>query len=118
MEQTAFVEKLVNCMPKDDLEHYKAKGSTAFCLAALNGNVKIAEILFCRNPRLLWIRDQNHMLPIQIASSAGHILMTEFLFRKTSEDPQYKLPFDDIKKLFFLTIKNHIYSKLMHISFS
>jgi len=89
-------------------------------LAAITGNVKIAEILFCfgKNPRLLWIRDQNHMLPIQLASSAGHILMTEFLFRKTSEDLQNKLPFPDIVKLFFFTINNNIYSKLMHISFA
>jgi len=118
MEQTTFVENLMSCMDKEDLENYKAEGSTVFCLAAITGNVKIAEILFCKNPRLLWIRDQNHMLPIQLASSAGHILMTEFLFRKTSEDLQNNLPFPDIVKLFFFTINNNIYSKLMHISFS
>jgi len=113
MEQTSFVEKLMHCMDKEDLENYKTEGKTAFCLAAMSGNVEIAKILFCKNPWLLWIRDdQNHMLPIQIASSEGHIPMTKFLFEKTSEDPHHKLPFPDIVKLFFLTINNKIYSKL------
>ncbi|XP_027932358.1 uncharacterized protein LOC114188058 isoform X2 [Vigna unguiculata] len=111
MEQTSFVEKLMHCMDKEDLENYKTEGKTAFCLAAMSGNVEIAKILFCKNPWLLWIRDdQNHMLPIQIASSEGHIPMTKFLFEKTSEDPHHKLPFPDIVKLFFLTINNKIYT--------
>ncbi|BAT87226.1 hypothetical protein VIGAN_05057200 [Vigna angularis var. angularis] len=110
MEQTTFVKELMHCMDKEDLENYKAEGNTAFCLAAMTGNVEIAKILFCKNPRLLWIRDQNHMLPIEIASSAGHIPMTKFLFRKTSEDPHHNLSFPDIVKLFFLTINNNIYT--------
>ncbi|WVY95408.1 hypothetical protein V8G54_034496 [Vigna mungo] len=116
MEKTTFVKELMHCMDKEDLVNYKEEGNTAFCLAAMSGNVEIAKILFCKNPWLLWIRDQNHMLPIEIASSAGHIPMTKFLFQKTSKDPRHKLPFPDIVKLFFLTINNNIYSKLMHIS--
>lgn len=116
MEQTTFVKNLMRCMDKEDLKNYKEEGNTAFCLAAMTGNVEIAEILLCKNDSLLWIRDQNHMLPIEIASSAGHISMTKFLFQKTSEDPRYKLPFPDIVKLFFFTINNNIYSKLMSIS--
>ncbi|KOM53650.1 hypothetical protein LR48_Vigan09g230900 [Vigna angularis] len=110
MEQTTFVKELMHCMDKEDLVNYKEEGNTAFCLAAMSGNVEIAKILFCKNPWLLWIRDQNHMLPIEIASSAGHIPMTKFLFRKTSEDPHYTLPFPDTVKLFFLTINNNIYT--------
>ena len=102
-------------MSMQDLETCKAEGNTAFCLVAITGNVKIAEILLRKNHRLLWIRDQNHMLPIQLASSAGHIPMTEFLFRKTSEDPQDIIPFQDIVKLFFFALNNNIYCKLIHI---
>ncbi|KAK7332084.1 hypothetical protein VNO80_28831 [Phaseolus coccineus] len=105
MEHAAFVEELVKHMKQEDMEK-------AFCLAAITGNVKIAEILLLKNESLLLIRDQNDMLPIQLASSAGHIQMTEFLFEKTSED----IPFPDLKKLFFFAINNNIYkvtSKLL-----
>jgi len=112
MEQTAFVEKLVERMKQEE------DMKKAFCLAAITGNVKIAKILLLKNASLLWIRDQNHMLPIQLASSAGHIRMTEFLFEKTSEDKEKELSFPDIQKLFIFTINNNIYSKFMHISFA
>ncbi|KAG4384158.1 hypothetical protein AAZX31_13G208000 [Glycine max] len=117
MEQTSFVQKLVECMDVQDLEICMADRNTAFCLAAISGNKKIAEILFGKNPRLLWIRGQKDMLPIQLASSAGHIKMTEFLFQKTEEDLHNILPFQDVVKLFFSTITNSIYtvtSKLLN----
>ncbi|CAJ1961989.1 unnamed protein product [Sphenostylis stenocarpa] len=110
MEQTSFVQKLMVRMNSEDLENHKAKGNTAFCLAVLTGNVKIVKILFLKNPKLLWIRDRNDMLPIQLASSAGHIDLTEFLFRKTSDDKQKKLPLADVEKLFLSTMNNRIYS--------
>nr|KYP50358.1 hypothetical protein KK1_027827 [Cajanus cajan] len=112
MDQTSFVEKLVNCMNMQDIEICMADGNTAFCLAAISGNVKIAEILFGKNPKLLCMRGHNDMLPIQLASSAGHIPMTEFLFQAT-DDLHNILPFPDIVKLFFMTITNNIFSKLI-----
>jgi len=111
MEKTAFVEELVKHMKQEDMEK-------AFCFAAITGNVKIAELLL-KNENLLWIRDQNDMLPMQLASSAGHVQMIEFLFKKTSEELlKQKLSFPDIKKLLFFTINNNIDCKLMHISFA
>ncbi|XP_020232316.1 uncharacterized protein LOC109812703 [Cajanus cajan] len=109
MDQTSFVEKLVNCMNMQDIEICMADGNTAFCLAAISGNVKIAEILFGKNPKLLCMRGHNDMLPIQLASSAGHIPMTEFLFQAT-DDLHNILPFPDIVKLFFMTITNNIFT--------
>ncbi|TKY71875.1 hypothetical protein E2542_SST00608 [Spatholobus suberectus] len=108
MGKTSFVEKLVEYMNMQDMEICMADGNTAFCLAAISGNVKIAEILFGKNPKLLWIRGQKYMLPIQLASSAGHIPMTEFLFQ-ARDDLHNNIPFQDIVKLFFLTITNNIY---------
>ncbi|KAK7332081.1 hypothetical protein VNO80_28828 [Phaseolus coccineus] len=111
MGKTTFLEKLVKCCANmQDLENCMADGNTAFCLAAITGNVKIAEILLNKNGRLLWIRGQKNMLPIQLASSAGHIPITEFLFLKTSEDQHNDLPFEEIVKLFFFTITNYIYT--------
>jgi len=117
MAKTTFVEKLVKyCANTLDLEIRMADGNTAFCLAAITGNVKIAEILLDKNGRLLWIGGQKDMLPIQLASSAGHIQLTKFLFQKTSEDQHNNLPFQEIVKLLFFTITNNIYSTLIHLS--
>ncbi|CAJ1961995.1 unnamed protein product [Sphenostylis stenocarpa] len=110
MRKTSFVEKLVNCMNMEDLEISMADGNTAFCLAAITGNVKIAEIMLRKNPRLPWIKGQKDMLPIQLSSSAGHIPMGEFLFQALKEDLHKTIPFQDIVKLFFLTIDNNIYT--------
>ncbi|XP_068496731.1 uncharacterized protein [Phaseolus vulgaris] len=110
MRNTSFVEKMMNCMKMQDLEICMADGNTAFCLAAMTGNVKIAGILFGKNGRLPWIRGQKDMLPIQLASSAGHIPMVEFLFQAHQENLHNNIPFQDIVKLFFFTIDNNIYS--------
>ncbi|XP_027932983.1 uncharacterized protein LOC114188612 [Vigna unguiculata] len=115
MGKTSFVENLVNCMKMQDLEIRMADGNTPFCLAAITGNVEIAKILLDKNPRLPWIRGQKDMLPIQLASSAGHIPITEFLFQQTSEDLHNNLSFKDIVNLFFFTITNNIYNMLIHL---
>ncbi|KAK7412482.1 hypothetical protein VNO78_03946 [Psophocarpus tetragonolobus] len=119
MRKTRFVEKLVmNYMNIQDMEIGMADGNTAFCLAAITGNMEIVKILFGKNPKLLWIRGQKDMLPIQLASSAGHILMTQFLFQYSRKDLDNNMPFQDIVNLFFLNIINHIYtvtSKLLVI---
>ena len=99
-----------------DMEIQRADGNTAFCLAAISGNVKIATILLGKNKRLVWIRGHKEMLPIQLASASGHSQMVEFLFQR-SGDELYNLPNQDIIRLFFLTITNGIYSKLAHAHF-
>lgn len=119
MRKTSFVEKLVDRVDRmnmQDLEIRMADGNTAFCLAAITGNVKCAKILLGKNPGLLWIRDHKDMLPIQLSSSAGHIPMTELLF-EAQDDLHNNIPFHDIVNLFFLTITNNIHSKLIHINF-
>ncbi|XP_040864243.1 uncharacterized protein [Glycine max] len=111
MRKTSFVEKLVDRVDRmnmQDLEIRMADGNTAFCLAAITGNVKCAKILLGKNPGLLWIRDHKDMLPIQLSSSAGHIPMTELLF-EAQDDLHNNIPFHDIVNLFFLTITNNIH---------
>ncbi|KAH1217849.1 Ankyrin-1 [Glycine soja] len=112
MRKTSFVEKLVDRVDRmnmQDLEIRMADGNTAFCLAAITGNVKCAKILLGKNPGLLWIRDHKDMLPIQLSSSAGHIPMTELLF-EAQDDLHNNIPFHDIVNLFFLTITNNIHT--------
>ncbi|XP_061337466.1 uncharacterized protein LOC133284467 [Gastrolobium bilobum] len=115
MEQSTFVSKLLERMSLLDLEIRNAYGNTAFCLAAISGNAKIATILFNKNPALVWIRGHKDMLPIQLASSAGHSHMVQLLFEKTPQDMRSNLPSQDIAMLFFFTITNNIYSVALNL---
>ncbi|XP_047154681.1 uncharacterized protein LOC124825964 [Vigna umbellata] len=114
MGKTSSVQKLISCMNMQDLEIRMADRNTPFCLAAITGNVRIAEILLNKNGRLLWIRGRKNMLPIQLASSAGHLKITEFLLQKTLKDLHdlnNNLTFEEeIVKLFFFTITNNLYT--------
>lgn len=110
LEKTKFVAKLVERTSMQDMELRRADGSTAFCIAAISGNMEIVKILLDKNPGLVWIRGGEEMLPIQLASLAGHLQMVKFLFERTQEDMHIILPFQDIVKLFFMTLnyKQHL----------
>ncbi|XP_073224021.1 uncharacterized protein [Cicer arietinum] len=112
---TRFVEKLVKRTTNiEHLEILNTDGNTAFCIAAISGNIKIAKILFGKNPVLLRIRGQDEMLPIQLASLVGQLHMVKFLFDKTGEELLINLPFEDKVKLFFLTFTCNIYTFNKH----
>jgi ankyrin repeat protein len=111
MEETKFVKKLVKRANKKDMEIRRSDGNTVFCLAAISGNEKIARILCEKNPELVWIKGHEEQLPIQLASSAGQLHMVKFLFQRIEQDNNINLPFQDIIKLFFLTLTNNIYGK-------
>ncbi|XP_061337472.1 uncharacterized protein LOC133284472 [Gastrolobium bilobum] len=115
MEQFTFVAKLLERVTLHELEIPNADGNTAFCMAAISGNVKIATILFNKYPSLVRIRGQKNMLPIQLASSAGHSHMVQLLFEKTPQDMGSNLPSPDTVMLFFLTITNNIYSVALNL---
>ncbi|XP_073223262.1 uncharacterized protein [Cicer arietinum] len=117
MEKIKFVTKLVQHISKKDMEIRTADGNTAFCLAAISGNVKIAKILFEKNPNLIWIKGYEEKLPIELAFLAGQFHMVKFLFERIEDDMHnnnnninnINLPFKDIIKLFFLTLSSHNY---------
>ena len=108
---TSFVEMLVERMRTQDMEIPDVDGNNAFCRAAISGNVEIAIILLRNNSRLVWIRGQNGMLPIQLAFSNGQPHMVKFLFEITCEDMRISLSFQDIAGLFFLALAKNNYSK-------
>ena len=116
MEHTTFVEKLVERMSERDMEIVKADGNTAFCMAAISGNVKIATILLSKNPGLAWIKGYEDMLPIQLAFSTGQPRMVKFLFERIREDAHI-ISFQDVVRLFFSALTNNIYSKLSKFMF-
>lgn len=109
MEKTNFVVKLMERISKEDMEICSADGNTAFCIAAISGNQEIARVLLDKYPGLAWIRGHEEKLPIELASLAGQLSMVNFLFQRTQQDIQMNnLPFQDIVKLFFLTLTNNI----------
>ncbi|MED6161834.1 hypothetical protein PIB30_064493 [Stylosanthes scabra] len=111
MEQTNFVEKLIKLMSVEDMEILNVDGNTAFSLAAISGNLKIAKLLLHKNPGLVWIKGHKNMFPIELASSANQPLMASFLFERTSDEMHLHVSFQDIVRLFFLALTSSIYSK-------
>ncbi|MED6179827.1 hypothetical protein PIB30_004471 [Stylosanthes scabra] len=104
MEHFGFVEKLLERMSMREMETTDADGNTAFCMAAISGNVKIATILLGKNPGLVWIRGHKEMLPIQLAFSARQPQMVKLLFEATYRDMHIHLSYQDIVNLFFLAL--------------
>ncbi|XP_076892147.1 uncharacterized protein LOC143543790 [Bidens hawaiensis] len=58
---TKFVRELVDMMSKSELELKNSDGNTAFCLAAISGNVVMAKIMIKKNSTLPTICGTNNM---------------------------------------------------------
>ncbi|PWA74930.1 Ankyrin repeat-containing protein [Artemisia annua] len=76
----AFVKNLVSLMEKKDLELQDNNSYTAFCLAASNGDIKMAEILLKENKAPIDIPTDQGMMPLHIALSTRRRDMVEFLY--------------------------------------
>ncbi|KAL4364692.1 hypothetical protein AHAS_Ahas07G0031500 [Arachis hypogaea] len=86
MEQTSFVENLIDHMSLEDMQIRKVDGNTAFSMAAISGNLQIAKLLLHKNPGLVWIKGHKNMLPIELACWANQPLMVNYLFENTRLD--------------------------------
>ncbi|MED6198217.1 hypothetical protein PIB30_064046 [Stylosanthes scabra] len=115
MEHFGFVEKLLERMSMREMEILDADGNTAFCMAVISGNVKIATILLGKNPGLVWIRGHKDMLPIQLAFTARQPQMVKLLFEATRRDISIHLSYPDIVNLFFsaLTYNNFTVASML-----
>ncbi|XP_076957668.1 uncharacterized protein LOC143633204 [Bidens hawaiensis] len=93
---TKFVEYLVDMMSEDDLEMKNNDGNTAFCLAAISGNVRMAEAMLLKNQALLIIcgsykmtpaiEKESKMTPLCLAAFHGKREMASFLYDKMKDD--------------------------------
>nr|XP_029150077.1 uncharacterized protein LOC112762895 [Arachis hypogaea] len=111
MEQTSFVENLIDHMSLEDMQIRKVDGNTAFSMAAISGNVQIAKLLLHKNPGLVWIKGHKNMLPIELACWANQPLMVNYLFQNTRLDylnRQLSIE-EDIVRLFFLALTTSNY---------
>ncbi|MFS7909343.1 putative ankyrin repeat-containing domain, PGG domain, ankyrin repeat-containing domain superfamily [Helianthus anomalus] len=80
---TKFVSYLVNMMETVDLELQNVDGNTAFCIAAISGNVGIAKIMFEKNRALPTICGSKNMTPLYLAAFHGNRAMVTFLYDKS-----------------------------------
>ncbi|KAF2320471.1 hypothetical protein GH714_027595 [Hevea brasiliensis] len=85
---THFVEQLIHmnkeCLDvKTYTEESGDEGNTAFCYAAISGNVKIAHIMLKKNRDLAMIPGRQNVLPIHIAALHGHGMMVRYLYEET-----------------------------------
>lgn len=79
----------MNMMEVADLELHNRDGNTAFCLAAIAGNVAMAKIMVEKNPALPNIQGRDNMMPLYLAAFHGNYAMVTYLYhqpRKMMED--------------------------------
>uniref|UniRef100_A0A2C9UND0 PGG domain-containing protein n=2 Tax=Manihot esculenta TaxID=3983 RepID=A0A2C9UND0_MANES len=85
------------------------QGNTAFCYAAISGNVKIAEVMRQKKTDLPKIRGGKGFLPIYMAALAGHAEMVRQLYKHHRDDNQLKLEDGDLVSLLIALVESDIY---------
>ncbi|XP_076957669.1 uncharacterized protein LOC143633206 [Bidens hawaiensis] len=75
-----FVRHLVDMMEEEDLKLQNKDGNTAFCLAAIAGDVRLAKIMVAKNRELLTIRGSGNMMPLYLAASNSSHEMVKYLY--------------------------------------
>ncbi|KAJ0940148.1 putative ankyrin repeat-containing domain, PGG domain, ankyrin repeat-containing domain superfamily [Helianthus annuus] len=79
-----LVRYLVDKMGEADLKLQNSDGNTAFCLAAISGNVDMAEIMVKKNPALSLIYATENTMPLCLAAFHGKHKMLTFLFGQSN----------------------------------
>lgn len=75
-----FVKKLVEKMDTQDMEIQNGQGNTALCFAAVDGNVRIAELMIAKNSSLPNLHGPEGVKPIDMAASLGQKDMVKYLY--------------------------------------
>ncbi|GKC36682.1 ankyrin repeat-containing domain, PGG domain protein, partial [Tanacetum coccineum] len=78
-----FVKKLVVEMEEAQLELKDNSGNTALCLAAINGNLEVVEIMVAKHKALLSMPDWEGMMPLCKAALFGRYDVVKYLFDKS-----------------------------------
>ncbi|PWA65617.1 Ankyrin repeat-containing protein [Artemisia annua] len=85
-QRNKFVRSLLTEMTVGEMEYQNNQGNTALCLAAITGNVGIAELMLLKNKRLLTIRDAITMTPLYLAATYGKRDMVMYLYSQMDSD--------------------------------
>ncbi|XP_074343605.1 uncharacterized protein LOC141682811 isoform X2 [Apium graveolens] len=78
-KDVSFVKKLVAKMDAQDMEIQNGQGNTALCFAAVDGNVRIAELMIAKNSSLPNLYGPEGVKPIDMAASLGQKEMVKYL---------------------------------------
>ncbi|KAK3206213.1 hypothetical protein Dsin_020259 [Dipteronia sinensis] len=101
-----FVKKLVNnYLQVEDLEIKNYEGNTAFCLAAMTGNMELVLFMLEKNEKLAMIRNTDGKLPVQMAALLGHEDMVKNLYVTTKNELTEK----DLIELLVIVIDNNLF---------
>ncbi|KAI7757658.1 hypothetical protein M8C21_003706 [Ambrosia artemisiifolia] len=82
---TKLVSYLVERMATVDLELQNGDGNTAFCIAAISGNVDMVRIMLKKNRALLNISGSENMMPLYLAAFHGNHEMVTFLYDQSDK---------------------------------
>ncbi|MFS7960584.1 putative ankyrin repeat-containing domain, PGG domain, ankyrin repeat-containing domain superfamily [Helianthus anomalus] len=75
-----FVKNLVNMMTREELELKNKLGNTAFYVACVFGNTKMAKIMMEENNALSTIRGSHEYLPLSASALAGKYSSVKYLY--------------------------------------
>ncbi|KAJ0764267.1 putative ankyrin repeat-containing domain-containing protein [Helianthus annuus] len=75
-----FVKNLVNMMTREELELKNKLGNTAFYVACVFGNTKMAKIMMEKNNVLSYIRGSHEYLPLSASALAGKYSSVKYLY--------------------------------------
>ncbi|KAL7614845.1 hypothetical protein Lser_V15G07128 [Lactuca serriola] len=80
-----FVEHLVDCMDKTDLELENNSSNTALCLAAAAGNLKMVKIMLTKNRALVSLTGSQQMTPLYMAALFSHYEVVKYLYENSQK---------------------------------
>ncbi|MFS7909365.1 putative non-specific serine/threonine protein kinase [Helianthus anomalus] len=112
-QSTKFVRYLVDVMNKDDLELQNQDGNTAFCIAAISGNVDMVEIMLEKNQALTTIRGSKNMMPIYLVAFHGNKDMVTKLYNMSNKLTGWTN--DEIDEVLLMCIKSDIFDVALRI---
>ncbi|MFS7909367.1 putative non-specific serine/threonine protein kinase [Helianthus anomalus] len=106
---TKFVRYLVNMMNGADLELRNEDGNTAFCLAAIYGNVDMLKIMIEKNQALPFICGSENKTPLYLAAFHGNRRKVIFLYDQSRRMRGDGWTNDDISEVLLKCIQADIF---------
>ncbi|KAM0042748.1 putative ankyrin repeat-containing domain, PGG domain, ankyrin repeat-containing domain superfamily [Helianthus debilis subsp. tardiflorus] len=92
-----FVKNLVNMMTREELELKNKLGNTAFYVACVFGNTKVAKIMMEKNNVLSNIRGSHEYLPLSASALAGKYSSVKYLYYHSQKMTGNHWTDDDLK---------------------
>ena len=105
-----FIKALVAYVTVEELAIENINKDTGLSIAAVSGEVEIAELMIAKNNTLTMIRGTRQLIPFGMAADAGHNEMAGYLYSKTEFD---RLDCCERIKLFFIILYSDLYGMIL-----